>query len=56
MGKHHYRLAVEAYLLEDYGMAVRHCDRAIALGFKEVEPEFLKRLETARVSLHPQRG
>ena len=43
-GEAHYRMAVEAYFLGDYRAAEEHCTRAVALGFKEVEPEFLRRL------------
>jgi protein O-mannosyl-transferase len=46
-GEAHYRMAVEAYFLGEYGAAEEHCTRAMDLGFKEVEPEFLRRLAIA---------
>ena len=44
----HYHIAVEYYFKREYALAIEHCDRAISLGYKEVEPEFLRHLEPFR--------
>ena len=43
----HNNLAVAYYYEDQYELAVKHCDRAIELGFR-VHPEFLKNLEPYR--------
>ena len=41
----HNNLAVAYYNERKYELAIRHCDKAIGLGY-EVDPEFLKKLKT----------
>jgi tetratricopeptide (TPR) repeat protein len=46
-GATHYFLAVEHYFAGHPELAVIHCERAKALGFRGVEPEFIERLKSA---------
>jgi len=46
--KTHYHIAVEYYFNKKYEMAVKHCEKAIELGYNGVEPVFLKYLEPLR--------
>lgn len=43
----HNNLAVVYYAKKKYNLAIRHCDRALELGYK-VKEEFLKCLEPYR--------
>ncbi len=43
----HNDLAVAHYYKRDYGLAIKHCDKAIGLGYK-VEPGFLDSLKKHR--------
>ena len=43
----HNNLAVAYYVKKQYGLAIKHCDKAIKLGFK-VHPGFLQDLKTYR--------
>ncbi|NQT10772.1 MAG: tetratricopeptide repeat protein [Desulfobacteraceae bacterium] len=43
----HNNLAIAYLENEEYGLAVKHCDKAISLGYK-VAPEILKEIETHR--------
>ena len=43
----YYNLAVIYYNEKQYSLAIKHCNRAVELGYK-VSPEFLKLLEPYR--------
>ncbi|MBW1768084.1 MAG: tetratricopeptide repeat protein [Deltaproteobacteria bacterium] len=53
-GKVHYELAVEYYFEKEYGLAVRHCDKAIELGYMDVDSLFLEHLEPHREPPQPE--
>lgn len=46
-GETHFSLAVTYYKKKQYGLAIRHCDEAVRLGFK-VHPGFLQELKPYR--------
>lgn len=44
----HYNLSLAYFRMKQYGLAVKHCDKAEALGLETMHPDFLKALEPYR--------